>query len=138
MSRIPADAEAPSLDDISDMARAAFAALPAAFRRLAGDIQFRVADFADDEVLDDLGLESAFDLLGLFQGIGMAHGAASEHTGQMPNMIWLYRRPILDYWAEHEETLGAIVTHVLVHEIGHHFGLSDDDMETLEAGGTLA
>jgi predicted Zn-dependent protease with MMP-like domain len=63
----------------------------------------------------------------------MAHDAAVAYTGQMPNMIWLYRRPILDYWAEHEETLGAIVSHVLIHEIGHHFGLSDEDMEAIEA-----
>ena len=72
-------------------------------------------------------------LLGLFQGVGLAHAASVAETGQMPNMIWLYRRPILDYWAEHEETLGGVVTHVLIHEIGHHFGLSDDDMEAIEA-----
>jgi predicted Zn-dependent protease with MMP-like domain len=78
-------------------------------------------------------LESEFDILGLFQGVGLAHDSDMEETGRMPNMIWLYRRPILDYWAEHEETLGAIVSHVLIHEIGHHFGLSDDDMEELEA-----
>ena len=85
-------------------------------------------------MLDDLGAESQFDIMGLFQGVGLAHEAATPATGQMPNMIWLYRRPILDYWAENEETLGAIVSHVLVHEIGHHFGLSDDDMEAIEAG----
>jgi predicted Zn-dependent protease with MMP-like domain len=127
---------APSLDDIGAIARESFAALPATFRRLAGDIQFRVTEFPEQDVLDDLGIESEFDVLGLFQGVGMAHGSAVEQTGQMPNMIWLYRRPILDYWAEHEETLGAIVSHVLVHEIGHHFGLSDDDMEAIEASVT--
>jgi predicted Zn-dependent protease with MMP-like domain len=84
-------------------------------------------------VLRDLGIESEFDLLGLFHGVGLAHDAAVAETGRLPNMIWLYRRPILDYWAEHEETLGAIIAHVLIHEIGHHFGLSDDDMEALEA-----
>jgi predicted Zn-dependent protease with MMP-like domain len=125
---------APSLDEIEAIARASFALLPETFRRQIGDIQFRVADFPEEEVLDDLGIESEFELLGLFQGTGMAHDAATPHTLQMPNMIWLYRRPILDYWAEHEETLGAIVSHVLVHEIGHHFGLSDDDMEAIEAG----
>ena len=83
-------------------------------------------------MLDDLGIESEFDLMGLFQGIGLAHAAATGHTGGMPNRVWLYRRPILDYWAEHDETLGAVVSHVLIHEIGHHFGLSDDDMEALE------
>jgi predicted Zn-dependent protease with MMP-like domain len=124
---------APSLDDIGAIARESFAALPETFRRLAGDIQFRVTEFPEQDVLDDLGIESEFDILGLFQGVGLAHGSAVEQTGQMPNMIWLYRRPILDYWAEHEETLAAIVSHVLVHEIGHHFGLSDDDMEAIEA-----
>ena len=84
-------------------------------------------------MLDELGAQTEFDLLGLFQGVGLAHAASVPYTGQMPNMIWLYRRPILDYWAEHEETLGKIVTHVLVHEIGHHFGMSDADMETIEA-----
>jgi predicted Zn-dependent protease with MMP-like domain len=123
---------APSLDDIEAIARAAFAGLPEHFRALTGDIQFRVTEFPEDDVLKDLGVDSEFDILGLFQGIGMAHDAAVAHTGQMPNSIWLYRRPILDYWAEHEETLGAIVSHVLVHEIGHHFGLSDDDMEAIE------
>ena len=106
---------------------------PEAFRKLAGDIQYRVTEFPEDDVLDALGLETEFDVLGLFQGIGLAHDAAVARTGQMPNMIWLYRRPILDYWAEHEETLGAVVSHVLVHEIGHHFGLSDADMEAIEA-----
>jgi predicted Zn-dependent protease with MMP-like domain len=125
---------APSLDDIGALARASFAALPSAFRLLAGDIQFRVADCPDEDVLTDLGIESEFDILGLFQGVGLAHASAVEQTGQLPNQIWLYRRPILDYWAEHEETLVAIVSHVLIHEIGHHFGLSDDDMEALEAG----
>ena len=78
--------------------------------------------------------ETPFDLLGLFRGVGLPQESAVAQTGQMPNMIWLYRRPILDYWAEHDETLGSIITHVLVHEIGHHFGLSDDDMEALERG----
>ena len=92
----------------------------------------RVEDFPEEKVLDDLGAETEFDLLGLFQGVGLPFASESAPV-QMPNMIWLYRRPILDYWAEHEETLGAIITHVLVHEIGHHFGLSDDDMSAIEA-----
>ncbi len=125
--------EAPSLDDIEAIARVAFAALPDTFRALCGDIEFRVSEFPDDDVLDDLGAELEFDILGLFVGIGLAQDAAAGHTGQLPNRVWLYRRPILDYWAEHEETLGAVVSHVLVHEIGHHFGLSDDDMEAIEA-----
>jgi predicted Zn-dependent protease with MMP-like domain len=80
-------------------------------------------------------LQSEFDILGLFRGVGLPQGGATPFTGQMPNQVWLYRRPILDYWAEnaHEETLGEIITHVLVHEIGHHFGFSDEDMEAIEA-----
>jgi predicted Zn-dependent protease with MMP-like domain len=127
-----AAAMAPSLEDLEALAVGSYATLPADFRKLTGDILFRVAEFPENDVLDDLGVESEFDILGLFQGIGMAHGAAVAETGRMPNMIWLYRRPILDYWAEHQESLGTIVTHVLVHEIGHHFGLSDDDMDAIE------
>jgi predicted Zn-dependent protease with MMP-like domain len=69
----------------------------------------------------------------LFRGVGLAQAGATLETGQFPNMVWLYRRPLLDYWAEHEETLGHLVAHVLVHEIGHHFGLSDADMTAIEA-----
>jgi predicted Zn-dependent protease with MMP-like domain len=98
---------------------------------LCADLVIQVDDFPTEEVLDHMG-ESEFDLLGLFQGVGLPFRAESDPI-QMPNMIWLYRRPILDYWAEHEETLGAVVKHVLVHEIGHHFGLSDADMEAIEA-----
>jgi predicted Zn-dependent protease with MMP-like domain len=83
-------------------------------------------------VLDQMGAETEFDLLGLFQGVGLPFRSESTPV-QMPNMIWLYRRAILDYWAEHDETLGAIVKHVLVHEIGHHFGFSDAGMEVIEA-----
>ena len=124
---------APSLDDLEALGRAALDSLPPEFRELSGEVQIRVAEFAEEDVLDELGLESEFDLLGLFQGVGLAHASAVPETGRLPNMVWLYRRPILDYWAEHEETLGSIVTHVLVHEIGHHFGLSDDDIDALEA-----
>jgi predicted Zn-dependent protease with MMP-like domain len=125
--------QAPSLAEMEDLARTAFERLPDAFRALCRDLVIRVDDFPDDETLREMGFESEFDLLGLFRGIGLAQGPATFQTGQFPNMIWLYRRPILDYWAEHEETLGHLVTHVLVHEIGHHFGLSDDDMEAIEA-----
>ncbi|MQT12491.1 metallopeptidase family protein [Segnochrobactrum spirostomi] len=124
---------APSLDDIEIIARDAFAALPASFRALTGHLVIEVADFPDEEALDTLGLESEFDLLGLFVGVGLPQGGAVAPTGRMPNRISLYRRPILDYWAEHDDGLGAIVTHVLVHEIGHHFGFSDEDMERIEA-----
>jgi len=121
----------PSLSDLEVLAREVFAGLPAKFRALCEGLVIRVEDFAPDEVLDDLRIESEFDLMGLFQGVGLPFQYQSVPV-QMPNMIWLYRRAILDYWAEHDETLGAIVAHVLVHEIGHHFGLSDADMETIE------
>jgi predicted Zn-dependent protease with MMP-like domain len=124
--------KAPSLAEFELIADSAFARLPQKFRALCEGLVIRVDDFPEDKVLDDLGAETEFDLLGLFQGVGLPFRSESAPV-QMPNMIWLYRRPILDYWAEHEETLGAIITHVLVHEIGHHFGLSDDDMRAIEA-----
>ena len=115
------------------LARDIFGRLPRTFRYLSEGVIIRVDDFPTDEVLDEMQAESEFDLLGLFQGTGLPHQSHND-VARMPNMIWLYRRPILDYWAEHEETLGDIVRHVLVHEIGHHFGLSDNDMEAIEAG----
>jgi predicted Zn-dependent protease with MMP-like domain len=124
--------KAPSLEELEVLAEDAFRRLPAKFRGLCAGLVIRVEDFPTDAVLDDLGAQTEFDLLGLFQGVGLPFRSESA-SGQMPNMIWLYRRPILDYWAEHDESLGAIVTHVLVHEIGHHFGMSDEDMEGLEA-----
>jgi predicted Zn-dependent protease with MMP-like domain len=125
---------APSLAEFERLAEATYAELPAEFRKLCEGLVLRVDEFADEEVLDHLGAESEFDVLGLFQGRGLAQGEAFAVSGQFPNMVWLYRRPILDYWAEHEEALGAIVRHVLVHEIGHHFGLSDEDMSRIERG----
>jgi predicted Zn-dependent protease with MMP-like domain len=124
--------KAPSLVELEILAGDVFRRLPRRFRDLCDGIVIQVDDFPSDEVLDHMGAESEFDLLGLFQGVGLPFRAESAAV-QMPNMIWLYRRPILDYWAEHDETLGAIVKHVLVHEIGHHFGLSDADMEAIEA-----
>ena len=124
--------KAPTLADFEQLAEGAFERLPAEFRRLCAGVAIRVEDFPDDETLREMGCDSPFDLLGLFRGIGLAQGGASLQTGQFPNMVWLYRRPILDYWAEHDETLGHLVTHVLIHEIGHHFGLSDEDMHALE------
>jgi predicted Zn-dependent protease with MMP-like domain len=124
--------KAPSLADLEILAREVFARLPAKFRTLCEGLVIQVEDFATDEVLDSMDIESPFDLMGLFQGVGLPFRSESAPV-QMPNMIWLYRRPILDYWAEHDETIGALVAHVLVHEIGHHFGLSDDDMESIEA-----
>jgi len=123
---------APTSEDIDALARAAFDQLPASFRRLSDGLVIQVADFPDDETLDDMRAESEFDLLGLFRGRGLAQRGATEETGELPNMIWLYRRPLLDFWCDGEDSLGAVVTHVLVHEIGHHFGLSDADMEAIE------
>jgi len=123
---------APSLGEIEALAAEAYARLPGHFRALCDNLVIQVAEFPTDEVLDQMNLETEFDLLGLFQGVGLPFQLASVPE-PMPNMIWLYRRPILDYWAEHDDSLGAIVTHVLVHEIGHHFGLSDADMEAIEA-----
>ena len=125
-------AKAPSLAEMEAMADAVFARLPKGFRDLCEGVIIRVDDFPTEEVLDELEAESEFDLLGLFQGIGLPFRSQSD-IAQLPNMVWLYRRPILDYWAEHDETLGHIVRHVLIHEIGHHFGLSDRDMATIEA-----
>lgn len=122
---------APSLAEFEALAMEVFRGLPEKFRTLCTDLVIQVEDFATDEVLDRMGIESPFDLLGLFQGIGLPFRSDAV-SGAMPNMIWLYRRPIIDYWAEHEDSLGAVIAHVLVHEIGHHFGLSDADMEAIE------
>ena len=123
---------APSLGELETLADVAFAALPEDFRKLCEGLVIRVEDFPSEDVLEEMKCETEFDLLGLFQGRGLSQGETQGYTGAMPNMIWLYRRPILDYWADHDESLGAVVTHVLVHEIGHHFGFSDDDMDEIE------
>ncbi len=123
---------APMLADIEALAADAYARLPEHFRTLCEDLVIRVEDFPDQSVVEAMNLDSEFDLLGLFQGVGLPFRSPTSPP-LMPNMIWLYRRPILDYWAEHDDSLNAIVTHVLVHEIGHHFGLSDDDIEAIEA-----
>ena len=127
-----AETKAPDLAAMEIMAREMLATLPDDFRKLCDGVIIRVDDFPTDEILAELEAETEFDLLGLFQGVGLPF-RSHDDSGQLPNMIWLYRRPILDYWAEHDETLGHIVRHVLIHEIGHHFGLSDDDMEAIEA-----
>ena len=127
-----ASLRAPTPEDIDAIARAAFERLPDSFRRLSEGLVIQVTDFPDDETLKEMDAESDFDLLGLFRGRGLAQRGAVAETGELPNMIWLYRRPLLDFWCEGEDSLGAVVTHVLVHEIGHHFGLSDADMEAIE------
>ena len=129
---------APTLADFEILADAAFAALPSRFTRLCEGVVFRVEDFPDEETMTVMDCETEFDLLGLFHGRGLTEGEHLAETGAQPNMVWLYRRPILDFWAESEDTLGDIVTHVLVHEIGHHFGLSDADMEEIEREATEA
>ena len=124
--------EAPNLAEFEAIADAAYRRLPERFRTLTGDLLIRIEDFPTDEVLDAMGIESPFDLLGLYSGVDLARKSVMDVTS-LPDMVFLYRRPILDYWAEHEETLGHTITHVLVHEIGHHFGLSDADMEHIES-----
>ncbi|MGY3236779.1 MULTISPECIES: metallopeptidase family protein [unclassified Bradyrhizobium] len=126
------DLKAPSLAEMETTAHEIFERLPAEFRRLCEGLIIRVDDFPTEEVLDEMDCESEFDLLGLFQGVGLPQQSLGD-VARLPNMVWLYRRPILDYWAEHDESLGHIVRHVLIHEIGHHFGLSDDDMAAIEA-----
>ncbi len=125
---------APSLADIEALAQAAVEDLPPLFRQHLATVLLRVEDFPDDEVMAAMALESPFDLLGLYWGrhVGLQ---GDVPTGALPAMIFLYRRPLLDAWAEGEDTLAALVRHVLVHEVGHHFGLSDDDMARIEAGG---
>lgn len=124
--------KAPDLAAFEELAAAAWKRLPQEFRAMCGDVVIRVEDFPTDEVLKSMGLESPFDLLGLYHGVSLDKKSVSDFA-QQPNMVFLYRRPMLDYWAEHEEALGHLVTHVLIHEIGHHFGFSDADMLAIEA-----
>lgn len=122
---------APSLDDLDQLARDAWADMPAAFRSLAGDVIFRIEDFADEEVLRDLGIEDPFELTGLYQGVDLTERSIMDPAPSTP-IVCLYRRPILDEWiARADVSLADLVAHVLVHEIGHHFGLSDDQMDAL-------
>ncbi len=128
-------ATAPTLTDFELLAASAWEKLPAAFRGMAGDVIIRIEDFATDEVLDDMGIEDPFELTGLYQGVNLTQKSVSDIPRE-PDMVFLYRRPILDEWASGDEELGHLIAHVLIHEIGHHFGFSDDDMEGIEAEAT--
>lgn len=125
-------ATAPSLDDFDFIARAVYATLPPELTRSVDDVLIRIADFAESEVLQDMELESPFDLLGLYQGVALGDKSLADPSSGI-DMIFLYRRPILDYWCESGEDLQHLIRHVLIHEIGHHFGLSDADMDRIEA-----
>ena len=135
MSKRPADERLyhhpPSADDIERIGRQVLDELPEMFRRYVRDVVIAVQDFADDATLRDLGIDSPFDLLGLYHGVPVGHDSTLAQRSDV-DMIYLYRRPILDYWCETGEPLAAIVRNTLIHEIGHHFGFSDDDMERIE------
>ena len=121
-----------TLDEMETLGRTAISVLPAAFREQLGDVVFAVEDFADAETLRDLGIEDPFELSGVYVGHALTERSI-EMSGTLPTRIRLFRRPILDEWAERgDETLEHLVRHVVIHEIGHHFGLSDEDMHALE------
>lgn len=124
--------KAPSLDDMEVMARRAFAQIPAELTVHVQGVVIRIDDFPDAETEREMELESPFDLLGLYHGVALQDKSITD-AQQDVDMIFLYRRPILDYWCESGEDLQHLIRHVLIHEIGHHFGLSDEDMEAIEA-----
>jgi predicted Zn-dependent protease with MMP-like domain len=121
----------PTSDEIEEIARAALKALPEPFKESLGDVVLLVEDFADDETLKSMGIEDPFELSGLYEGVPLTEQSVSQ-SGTLPETIRLFRRPILDEWAAGDDTLETLIAHVLVHEVGHHFGLSDDDMHALE------
>ena len=125
-------AKAPSLDDFARLAERALAALPEPFRGLTREVAMRVADFADEDLLDELGIDDPFELTGVYHGQDLARRSVLD-AGVLPSEVVLFRRPILDEWADNgEATLGELIAHVLVHEIGHRFGLSDADIDAAE------
>ncbi|MEL1251188.1 metallopeptidase family protein [Aurantiacibacter gilvus] len=123
---------APSIAEMETIAQAAFARIPAGFAEHLGAVVIAVEDFADDELLAEMDIENPFELTGVYEGLPLTERSI-EHSGTMPDRIRLFRLPILLEWCERgDETLEHLVGHVLVHEIGHHFGLSDEDMHALE------
>lgn len=127
------DCRAPGLDEFQQMAETAWQELPREFRALCGEVVLAVQDFAADDVLADLGMDNPFELSGLYQGVDLTQKSVMDPGAHGPDMVFLYRRPLLDEWCENGEiTLPELISHVLVHEIGHHFGLSDDDMHRIE------
>jgi predicted Zn-dependent protease with MMP-like domain len=126
------DVAAPGLAEFEEMAEIAWERLPDTFRSRAGDLLIRIEDYPTDEVLDALGIDDPLGLLGLYHGVSLDKKSLLD-VPQQPDMVFLYRRPLLDEWANSDVTLGEVVTHVLVHEVGHHFGFSDADMERIEA-----
>ncbi len=130
---LPAYSTPPSLADLDAIARIAFAEIPEALRRHAQELAVHVEDFPDEETEHELGLDSPFDLLGLYRGLAMPAKSVLA-VQQDVDMVILFRRPILDYWCETGEDLTRLVRHVLIHEIGHHFGFSDEAMAAIEDG----
>jgi len=127
-------ATAPTALDIERIARRVLTELPALFRRHVREVVIKVEDFPDEETEREMALESPFDLLGLYRGVPVGHGSEFGPPRQEVDMIFLYRRPLLDYWCETGEPLDDLVRNTLIHEIGHHFGYSDEDMERIEFG----
>jgi predicted Zn-dependent protease with MMP-like domain len=124
----------PTLGDLEALAERALATIPPELKRHLGRVVIHVVEFPDEETEAEMGLDSPFDILGLYRGVALPHQSVMSPTAE-PELIFLYRRPILDYWCETGESLYAVVRHVLIHEIGHHFGFSDEDMERIEAEG---
>ena len=122
----------PTLADIEALAGRALATIPRRLKRHLGAVVIRVEEFPDEETEAAMGLDSPFDILGLYRGTALPHKSVSDPRPDL-DVIFLYRRPILDYWCESGEDLDRLVRHVLIHEIGHHFGFSDEDMERIEA-----
>jgi predicted Zn-dependent protease with MMP-like domain len=122
----------PSLADLEELAQRALDTIPGRLKHHLGPVVIRVEEFPDEETEEAMGLDSPFDILGLYRGVALPRKSISDPWPD-PDMVFLYRRPILDYWCETGEDLARIVRHVLIHEIGHHFGFSDDDMALIEA-----